>query len=119
MSQPSPFDAVLEDDTQRILQSALGPACTVMLYDDAGHPHELRALYGQPGVDVQPGQASAPVVNVSPALQLSCRDVQTALGRDLCARDRVTVRNRPYRILSVMDDGYGLLECRLLEAAHV
>lgn len=119
MSQTSPFDAVLEGDTQRILQSVLGPACTVTLYDDAGQPHELRALYGQPGVDVQPGQASAPVVNVSPALQLSCHDVRAALGRDLCSRDRVTVREKTYRILSVMDDGYGLLECRLLEAAHV
>lgn len=119
MSEFSPFDAVLEEDTRRVLQSALGPACPVTLYDDAGQPHELRALYGQPGVDVQPGQASSPVVNVSPALQLSCRDARAALGRDLCARDRVTVRDRPYRILSVMDDGHGWLECRLLEAAHV
>ena len=119
MSELSPFDAVLEEDTRRVLQSALGPACAVILYDDGGRPHELRALYGQPGAEVRPGQATAPGVSTAPALHLSRHDARAALGRDPCARDRVAVRGRPYRILSVMDDGYGWLECRLLEAAHV
>ena len=48
MSELSPFDAVLEEDTRRVLQSALGPACAVILYDDGGRPHELRALYVEP-----------------------------------------------------------------------
>lgn len=108
MSELSPFDAVLEEDTRRVLQSA-----------DGGRPHELRALYGQPGAEVRPGQAAAPGVSTAPALHLSRHDARAALGRDPCARDRVAVQGRPYRILSVMDDGYGWLECRLLEAAHV
>lgn len=89
------------------------------LVTEDGSTHELRAMFATPGAEPLSGVASAPVVSVAPTLHVPLRDVQAALGRPLSTRDRVIVRGRAYRVLNPQDDGYGLMDCRLLEAAHV
>ena len=106
--QPTQFEQVLDRDMELVFQAPLGAGISVTLVTEDG-----------PGAEPLSGVASAPVVSVAPTLHVPLRDVQAALGRPLSTRDRVIVRGRTYRILNPQDDGYGLMECRLLEAAHV
>lgn len=119
MSDMTPFEESLHRDTTLVFQAPLGAGISVTLVTEDGSTHELRAMFASPGAEPLSGVASAPVVSVAPTLHVPLRDVQAALGRPLSTRDRVIVRGRAYRVLNPQDDGYGLLECRLLEAAHV
>lgn len=117
--QPTQFEQVLDRDMELVFQAPLGAGISVTLVTEDGSTHELRAMFATPGAEPLSGVASAPVVSVAPTLHVLESDVQAALGRPLSGRDRVIVRGRAYRVLNPQDDGYGLLECRLLEAAHV
>ena len=109
--QPTQFEQVLDRDMELVFQAPLGAGISVTLVTEDGSTHELRAMFATPGAE--------PLSGVAPTLHVPLRDVQAALGRPLSTRDRVIVRGRTYRVLNPQDDGYGLMECRLLEAAHV
>lgn len=119
MSDMTPFEESLLRDTTLVFKAPLGAGLTVTLVAEDGSRSELRAMFSTPGAEPLSGAASAPVISVAPTLHVLESDVQAALGRPLSGRDRVIVRGRTYRVLNPQDDGYGLMECRLLEAAHV
>ena len=119
MSDMTPLEKSLHRDTTLVFQAPLGAGISVTLVTADGSPHELRAMGATPGAEPRSGVASAPVVSVAPTLHMPLCDVQAALGRPLSTRDRVIVRGRAYRVRNPQDDGYGLLVCRRLEAAHV
>ena len=117
--QPTQFEQVLDRDMELGFQAPLGAGISVTLVTEDGSTHELRAMFATPGAAPLSGVASAPVVSVAPTLHVLQSDVQAALGRPLSTRDRVSVLGRTYRGLNPQDVCYGLMECMLLEAAHV
>lgn len=119
MSDMTPFEKSLHRDMELVFQAPLGAGISVTLVTEDGSAHELRAMFATPGAEPLSGVASAPVVSVAPTLHVLESDVQAALGRPLSGRDRVIVRGRAYRVQNPQDDGYGLLECKLLETSHV
>ena len=117
--QLTEFEQALLRDTTLVFKTPLGAGITVTLVAEDGSRSELRAMFSTPGAEPLSGAASAPVISVAPTLHVLESDVQAALGRPLSGRDRVIVRGRAYRVQNPQDDGYGLLECKLLETSHV
>jgi len=113
----TPFEQTLEADTALILDDPLGPAITVILQDGDGGEHELRALYAEPPVDAAPGASHAPALSTAPLLHIPVAAITHAIARPLSNRDHFLVRGRRYRAQSPRPDGYGMIACKLMEAA--
>jgi hypothetical protein len=125
MTDPTPFERLLDGDTALVVREPLGPAVPVVLVEPDGTPHHaavvdgvetpLRGMFDAAGTDVAPGASHAPVLSTAPVLHIQLRPVQAALGRPLSRRDGFIVRGRRYRVEHPSPDGHGMVACKLLE----
>ena len=110
----TPFEQTLNNDTALVVEQGYGPGLPVVLVDQDGNEHPMRALFEAAGNDVQPG-SHAPVVSTAPMLHVQVSLVQAALGRPLSTRDTFVVRGKPYKVQRPQEDGFGMIACKLLE----
>jgi len=116
MPDSTPFERLLDADTDLVAAASHGPALPVTLIAaDGGGEHALRGFFDRAGQDVTPGTSHAPVLSSAPMLHIQVSQVQAALGRPLSRRDGFIVRGKKYRVEQPLPDGYGMIACKLLE----
>ena len=125
MTKPTPFEQMLDADTNLVTQDMQGPGLPVVLVAQDGKKHDcavvdgvelaMRGYFDRAGTDVTPGTSHAPVMSTAPMLHIQVSLVQAAIGRPLSRRDGFIVRGKSYRVEQPLPDGFGMISCKLLE----
>lgn len=102
-------------DIDKVTRDTRGAAVDVILVDDAGTAHPMRAFFEAPQSDIVVGSATAPVISGVPVLHIPTAYVTAAIKRPLTTRDSFTVLagNGEYTAQAPRDDSQGMIVAKL------
>ena len=117
-SPAASFHQTLARDLDRIAGADLGPGEPVRFTSaDGAVSAVMRGFFDEPGTEVTPGTAQAPVISSAPVLHMPESELAGVLDRPLARLDRFEIRGTVYTVQRPMPDGFGLIRIALHKAA--